>query len=132
VSKQWSSRRPSFLAESLCDFCPGLMSGHLCLLDGRLGHKAKSTMPFACYSSGASSGIFRESIGHFRPGGESSCFLMVSTFWLRPYFLLVAGRLPRPATVSREAKSMDYIGAGIAALFLFGYLIYALLRPERF
>ncbi|HEV2492039.1 MAG TPA: K(+)-transporting ATPase subunit F [Terriglobia bacterium] len=27
---------------------------------------------------------------------------------------------------------MDYIVAGIAALFLFGYLIYALLRPERF
>jgi len=27
---------------------------------------------------------------------------------------------------------MDYIIAGIASLFLFGYLIYALLRPERF
>jgi len=27
---------------------------------------------------------------------------------------------------------MDYIIAGIAALGLFGYLIYALLRPERF
>jgi len=27
---------------------------------------------------------------------------------------------------------MDYIIAGIAALFLFGYLVYALLRPERF
>jgi len=27
---------------------------------------------------------------------------------------------------------MDYIVAGIAALFLFGYLVYALLRPERF
>jgi len=27
---------------------------------------------------------------------------------------------------------MDYIIAGVAALFLFGYLIYALLRPERF
>ena len=28
--------------------------------------------------------------------------------------------------------SMDYIFAGVAALFLFGYLVYALLRPERF
>jgi len=27
---------------------------------------------------------------------------------------------------------MDYIIAGIATLFLFVYLIYALLRPERF
>jgi len=27
---------------------------------------------------------------------------------------------------------MDFIIAGIAALFLFVYLIYALLRPERF
>jgi len=27
---------------------------------------------------------------------------------------------------------MDYIIAGVAALFLFVYLIYALLRPERF
>jgi len=27
---------------------------------------------------------------------------------------------------------MDYTIAGIAAVFLFGFLIYALLRPERF
>jgi len=27
---------------------------------------------------------------------------------------------------------MDYVIAGIAAAFLFGYLVYALLRPERF
>jgi len=27
---------------------------------------------------------------------------------------------------------MDYIIAGIAALFLFAYLVYALLRPEKF
>jgi len=27
---------------------------------------------------------------------------------------------------------VDYIIAGIAAVFLFGYLVYALLRPERF
>jgi len=27
---------------------------------------------------------------------------------------------------------MDYVIAGIAALGLFAYLIYALLRPERF
>ncbi|MFZ0959641.1 MAG: K(+)-transporting ATPase subunit F [Terriglobia bacterium] len=27
---------------------------------------------------------------------------------------------------------MDFIIAGVAALLLFGYLVYALLRPERF
>jgi len=27
---------------------------------------------------------------------------------------------------------MDYVIAGVAALFLFAYLVYALLRPERF
>jgi len=27
---------------------------------------------------------------------------------------------------------MDYIIAGIASVLLFGYLIYALLKPERF
>jgi K+-transporting ATPase KdpF subunit len=35
----------------------------------------------------------------------------------------------RPA-LGRAA--LDYIIAGVAALFLFGYLVYALLRPERF
>jgi len=27
---------------------------------------------------------------------------------------------------------MDYVIAGVTALLLFGYLVYALLRPERF
>jgi len=27
---------------------------------------------------------------------------------------------------------MDYLIAGLTALFLFGYLTYALLRPEKF
>jgi len=27
---------------------------------------------------------------------------------------------------------MDYLLAGVVAMLLFGYLIYALLRPERF
>jgi len=27
---------------------------------------------------------------------------------------------------------MDYVIAGVAALFLFAYLVYALLRPEKF
>jgi len=31
-----------------------------------------------------------------------------------------------------EDISMDYIIAGIASLALFAYLIYALLRPEKF
>jgi K+-transporting ATPase KdpF subunit len=28
--------------------------------------------------------------------------------------------------------AMDYLLAGVVAMLLFGYLIYALLRPERF
>lgn len=31
-----------------------------------------------------------------------------------------------------KRKTMDYIVAGIASLGLFVYLIYALLRPEKF
>jgi K+-transporting ATPase KdpF subunit len=31
-----------------------------------------------------------------------------------------------------RGDSMDYIIAGIAALFIFAYLVYALLRPEKF
>ena len=33
---------------------------------------------------------------------------------------------------SLRASLMDYIIAGIATVLIFGYLIYALLRPERF
>jgi K+-transporting ATPase KdpF subunit len=29
-------------------------------------------------------------------------------------------------------RHMDYLIAGITSIVLFGYLIYALLRPERF
>lgn len=47
------------------------------------------------------------------------------------YSSLVAGLSPKPAIASKE-KPMDYIISGITALFLFGYLVYALLRPERF
>jgi K+-transporting ATPase KdpF subunit len=42
-----------------------------------------------------------------------------------------AGRLQRHVTDFKECV-VDYIIAGIAAVFLFGYLIFALLRPERF
>jgi K+-transporting ATPase KdpF subunit len=43
-----------------------------------------------------------------------------------------AGSSPRPVTACRRTRAMDYIIAGIASLFLLGYLLYALLRPERF
>jgi K+-transporting ATPase KdpF subunit len=43
----------------------------------------------------------------------------------------VAGPSPGPATSSRRT-TMDYIIAGIASVVLFIYLIYALLRPEKF
>ncbi len=35
-------------------------------------------------------------------------------------------------TAFREDLGMDYVIAGVAALFLFGYLVYALLKPEQF
>ena len=65
--------------------------------------------------------------------------LVVDFYWS-------AGPLLRPATgcrqlpvqqrpagyVGRRNKFMDYVIAGIASLALFIYLIYALLRPEKF
>ena len=48
------------------------------------------------------------------------------------HFCFCAGSSPRPATSFKENKVMDYIIAGIASLGLFIYLIYALLRPEKF
>jgi K+-transporting ATPase KdpF subunit len=46
---------------------------------------------------------------------------------------LVAGPLPRPATSFEKGRiTMDYIIAGFASIGLFGYLIYALLKPEKF
>jgi len=53
-------------------------------------------------------------------------FVVVGTLFLSP-----AGPSPRPATNCKE-RQMDYIIAGIASILLFAYLIYALLRPERF
>jgi K+-transporting ATPase KdpF subunit len=35
-------------------------------------------------------------------------------------------------THSNRRRKMDYIIAGIAAIFLFAYLLYALLKPEKF
>ncbi len=46
-------------------------------------------------------------------------------------FCLSAGPSLRPATSSRRLF-MDYIVAGVASLGLFIYLVYALLRPEKF
>jgi K+-transporting ATPase KdpF subunit len=46
-------------------------------------------------------------------------------------FYSFAGLSQRPATGFRR-KLMDYIIAGIASLGLLVYLIYALLRPEKF
>jgi K+-transporting ATPase KdpF subunit len=43
-----------------------------------------------------------------------------------------AGLSPKPATASNPGEDMDYIIGGIATVFLFGYLIYALLKPEKF
>jgi K+-transporting ATPase KdpF subunit len=37
-----------------------------------------------------------------------------------------------PAKGSDGRNPMDYLMAGVVAALLFGYLIYALLKPERF
>ena len=47
-------------------------------------------------------------------------------------FCSFAGPSPRLATSCKRRISMDYVIAGVASLGLFVYLIYALLRPERF
>jgi K+-transporting ATPase KdpF subunit len=44
---------------------------------------------------------------------------------------LLAGLSQKPATSFRR-NPMDYMIAGIVALGLFAYLVYALLHPERF
>jgi K+-transporting ATPase KdpF subunit len=45
--------------------------------------------------------------------------------------VLVLHQGVRKALATRE-RHMDYIVAGIAAAGLFGYLFYALLKPEKF
>jgi len=50
---------------------------------------------------------------------------------LAAFFWLPAGPSQKPATGFRS-KQMDYVIAGIVSLALFVYLVYALLRPERF
>jgi K+-transporting ATPase KdpF subunit len=57
---------------------------------------------------------------------------MYSTWPSAVDFCWPAGSSPRPATSFREDNVMDYIIAGIASLGLFIYLVYALLRPEKF
>jgi K+-transporting ATPase KdpF subunit len=47
--------------------------------------------------------------------------------------LIDLARTTEPAALCERRKAvMDYIVAGIASLGLFIYLIYALLRPEKF
>jgi K+-transporting ATPase KdpF subunit len=56
---------------------------------------------------------------------------MFSTWQLVAFFLLHAGRSPKRAT-GCNGWFMDYIIAGVASIGLFIYLLYALLKPERF
>jgi K+-transporting ATPase KdpF subunit len=42
------------------------------------------------------------------------------------------GARPRLREVVTGGNTMDYVIAGIASVLLFFYLIYALLKPERF
>jgi K+-transporting ATPase KdpF subunit len=46
--------------------------------------------------------------------------------------LFCAGYSRKRATGSEEPCPMDYLLGGFAALLLFAYLIYALLKPEKF
>ena len=51
-----------------------------------------------------------------------------------PSFCSVVGTSLKLVTACNQARRIrvDYIIAGTTALILFAYLIYALLRPERF
>jgi K+-transporting ATPase KdpF subunit len=40
--------------------------------------------------------------------------------------------MSRPASVCEAPMLLDYILGGLVAVFLLGYLVYALARPERF
>ena len=40
--------------------------------------------------------------------------------------------MSRSASACEVAMLIDYLVGGAVALFLLGYLVYALLRPERF
>jgi K+-transporting ATPase KdpF subunit len=45
---------------------------------------------------------------------------------------VVRQSLRPPVVFAKREIAMDYVIAGITAVFLFAYLIDALLRPERF
>jgi K+-transporting ATPase KdpF subunit len=64
-------------------------------------------------------------------------WLICFTFWLRCCSLLCVGLSPKRVIACRvrhqpEFIPMDYIIGGVASVFLFAYLIYALLKPEKF
>jgi K+-transporting ATPase KdpF subunit len=65
---------------------------------------------------------------------ELLCCWIFSTSLLLWRSSSCAGFSPRLATTCKEkgSPSMDYIIGGITTLFLFVYLIYALLKPEKF
>jgi K+-transporting ATPase KdpF subunit len=47
-------------------------------------------------------------------------------------FLPLAGRSPKHAIAYNRSHFMDYVIGGITTVLLFAYLIYALLKPEKF
>jgi K+-transporting ATPase KdpF subunit len=63
--------------------------------------------------------------------GPLTCFSTSSISPRPPQPFSAAGGSSSRAIASR-GPVMDYLLAGVVATLLFGYLIYALLRPERF
>jgi K+-transporting ATPase KdpF subunit len=53
-------------------------------------------------------------------------------WWLRYSFSPLPLRTRAAATSSEEKPMVDYILTGVVSLLLLVYLIYALLKPERF
>jgi K+-transporting ATPase KdpF subunit len=63
--------------------------------------------------------------------GLRQCWTSSSSRWAWPSSS-ASSATPSPATGSRRRAMLDLILGAAVSLGLFGYLLYALLRPERF
>jgi K+-transporting ATPase KdpF subunit len=47
-------------------------------------------------------------------------------------FTIMSAALAVPASVTAESNKVSYIIGAVIALFIFGYLIYSLMKPDKF
>jgi K+-transporting ATPase KdpF subunit len=68
----------------------------------------------------------------FAKPGALQC-LMSSFSWWVPHFSAPAWPTHLPAIICEGlAMIFDYVLGGVVTVFLLGYLVFALIRPERF